>query len=130
MLQSSVFHEDIYPPTASQIPSLSADEWISGQSRGQILMSMLVSGGRERGWGDDGPGVRYLCPCWYMSVMEAGGGGDNDRPLVQILMSMLVSVGKGGGAEDDDIPWWREGGLMIPWGEQICTCLFLFMWIK
>ena len=32
-----------------------------------------------------------------MSVMEAGGGGDNDRPLVQILVSMLVSVGKGGG---------------------------------
>nr|XP_022307279.1 coronin-2B-like isoform X2 [Crassostrea virginica] len=39
--KSSVFHEDIYPPTASQIPSLSADEWISGQTRGQILMSML-----------------------------------------------------------------------------------------
>ena len=29
--------------------------------------------------------------------MEAGGGGDNDRHLVQILISMLVSVGKGGG---------------------------------
>ena len=28
--------------------------------------------------------------------MEAGGGGDVDRPLVQILVSMLVSVGKGG----------------------------------
>ena len=61
--------------------------------------------------------------------MEAGGGGDNERSLVQILVSMLVSVGKGG-AEDDDIPWWREGGLMIPWGKQICTCLFLFMRIK
>ncbi|XP_056004095.1 coronin-2B-like isoform X2 [Ostrea edulis] len=39
--KTSVFHEDIYPPTASQIPSLSADEWISGQTRGPILMSML-----------------------------------------------------------------------------------------
>ncbi|XP_065937452.1 coronin-2B isoform X2 [Magallana gigas] len=39
--KSSVFHDDIYPPTASLIPSLSADEWISGQTRGQILMSML-----------------------------------------------------------------------------------------
>ncbi|XP_062619419.1 coronin-2B-like isoform X5 [Saccostrea cucullata] len=39
--KSSVFHEDIYPPTASLIPSLSADEWISGQTRGPILMSML-----------------------------------------------------------------------------------------
>lgn len=42
LLQSSAFHDDIYPPTASLIPSLSADEWISGQTRGQILMSMLV----------------------------------------------------------------------------------------
>jgi hypothetical protein len=45
ILQTSIFHEDIYPPTASQIPSLSADEWISGQTRGPILMSMLVSSG-------------------------------------------------------------------------------------
>ena len=42
-LQSSVFHDDIFPPTASAIPSLTADEWISGQNREPILISMKVS---------------------------------------------------------------------------------------
>ncbi|XP_053387812.1 coronin-1B-like isoform X2 [Mercenaria mercenaria] len=38
--KSNIFHEDIFPPTASAIPSLSADEWISGQNREPILISM------------------------------------------------------------------------------------------
>ncbi|KAK3094694.1 hypothetical protein FSP39_005010 [Pinctada imbricata] len=38
--KSEQFHADIFPPTASTIPSLSADEWISGQSRDPILISM------------------------------------------------------------------------------------------
>lgn len=40
--QSSKFHEDIFIPTASAIPSLNADEWISGQNRDPILISMQV----------------------------------------------------------------------------------------
>ncbi|XP_021361493.1 coronin-2B-like isoform X3 [Mizuhopecten yessoensis] len=39
--KSDKFHDDIYPPTPSMIPSLSADEWISGQNREPILMSLL-----------------------------------------------------------------------------------------
>ncbi|XP_069102262.1 coronin-2B-like isoform X2 [Argopecten irradians] len=39
--KSDKFHEDIFPPTASMIPSLSADEWISGQNREPILVSLL-----------------------------------------------------------------------------------------
>ncbi|XP_060605093.1 coronin-1B-like isoform X3 [Ruditapes philippinarum] len=38
--KSNIFHDDIFPPTASAIPSLSADEWISGQNREPILISM------------------------------------------------------------------------------------------
>lgn len=39
--KSDKFHEDIFPPTASMIPSLSADEWTSGQNRDPILVSLL-----------------------------------------------------------------------------------------
>ncbi|XP_025083235.1 coronin-2B-like isoform X3 [Pomacea canaliculata] len=35
------FQEDIYPPTASTIPSLRADEWIAGQNREPILVSLM-----------------------------------------------------------------------------------------
>ncbi|WAR29826.1 COR2B-like protein [Mya arenaria] len=38
--KSNIFQEDIYPPTVSAIPSLNADEWISGQNRDPILISM------------------------------------------------------------------------------------------
>ncbi|XP_052265040.1 coronin-2B-like isoform X2 [Dreissena polymorpha] len=38
--KSNVFQDDIFPPTSSAIPSLSADEWISGQNRDPILISM------------------------------------------------------------------------------------------
>ena len=37
-----MFQEDIFPPTASACPSLSADEWISGQNREPILVSLKV----------------------------------------------------------------------------------------
>ena len=40
--QSEMFQEDIFPPTASACPSLSADEWISGQNREPILVSLKV----------------------------------------------------------------------------------------
>jgi len=35
-----MFQDDIFPPTASSCPSLSADEWISGQNREPILISL------------------------------------------------------------------------------------------
>ncbi|XP_048242759.1 coronin-2B-like isoform X4 [Haliotis rufescens] len=38
--KSEQFQEDIFPPTASTIPSLSADEWVSGQNREPILVSL------------------------------------------------------------------------------------------
>ncbi|CAF0795784.1 unnamed protein product [Brachionus calyciflorus] len=38
--KSEVFQEDIYPDTCSGIPSLSCDEWLSGENREPILMSM------------------------------------------------------------------------------------------
>ncbi|KAL5020000.1 hypothetical protein ScPMuIL_002892 [Solemya velum] len=38
--KSEHFHDDLFPPTASNVPSLSADEWISGQNRGPILVSV------------------------------------------------------------------------------------------
>ncbi|GAB1605739.1 coronin-2B-like isoform X3 [Argonauta hians] len=38
--KSDQFQDDIFPPTASSVPSLSADEWISGQNRGPILVSL------------------------------------------------------------------------------------------
>ena len=38
--KSEVFQEDIYPDTLSGIPSLSCDEWIMGENRDPILMSM------------------------------------------------------------------------------------------
>ncbi|XP_076438878.1 coronin-1A-like isoform X3 [Babylonia areolata] len=39
--KSDCFQEDVFPPTASTIPSLQADEWISGQNREPILVSVL-----------------------------------------------------------------------------------------
>lgn len=42
ILQGDNFQEDIYPPTASTIPSLRADEWIAGQNREPILVSLMV----------------------------------------------------------------------------------------
>ena len=42
LFQVSQFHNDIFPPTASLLPSLTADEWISGQNREPVLVSMLV----------------------------------------------------------------------------------------
>lgn len=41
--KSEVFQEDIYPDTASGIPSLSCDEWIAGENRDPILISMKDS---------------------------------------------------------------------------------------
>jgi len=38
--KSEMFQDDIYPPTASSCPSLTADEWISGQNREPILISL------------------------------------------------------------------------------------------
>ncbi|XP_064645556.1 serine/arginine repetitive matrix protein 2-like isoform X4 [Lineus longissimus] len=38
--KSEMFQEDIFPPTASSIPSLSAMEWINGQNRDPILVSL------------------------------------------------------------------------------------------
>ncbi|ELU05914.1 hypothetical protein CAPTEDRAFT_106454 [Capitella teleta] len=40
--KSEMFQEDIFPPTASACPSLSADEWLSGQNRDPILVSLKV----------------------------------------------------------------------------------------
>ncbi|XP_059149783.1 coronin-1A-like isoform X2 [Physella acuta] len=34
------FQHDVYPPTASTIPSLTADEWTSGINRGPILINL------------------------------------------------------------------------------------------
>ncbi|KAL8591842.1 hypothetical protein ACOMHN_044338 [Nucella lapillus] len=39
--KSDGFQEDVFPPTAGTIPSLQADEWISGQNREPILVSVL-----------------------------------------------------------------------------------------
>ncbi|KAK7096473.1 hypothetical protein V1264_005768 [Littorina saxatilis] len=38
--KSDVFQEDVFPATASTIPSLRADEWIAGQNREPILVSL------------------------------------------------------------------------------------------
>ncbi|XP_063437985.1 coronin-6-like isoform X4 [Mytilus trossulus] len=38
---SSQFHSDIYPNTSSMLPSLTADEWIAGQNREPVMVSML-----------------------------------------------------------------------------------------
>ncbi|CAI9735759.1 coronin-2B isoform X11 [Octopus vulgaris] len=38
--KSDQFQDDIFPPTASCVPSLTADEWISGQNREPILVSL------------------------------------------------------------------------------------------
>lgn len=38
--KSEVFQEDIYPDTCSGIPSLSCEEWVAGENRNPILMSM------------------------------------------------------------------------------------------
>ncbi|XP_013387577.1 coronin-2B isoform X2 [Lingula anatina] len=38
--KSDSFQADVYPPTPSSTPSLTADEWISGQSREPILVSL------------------------------------------------------------------------------------------
>lgn len=35
-----MFQEDIYPDTVSGIPSLSCEEWLAGENRGPILVSM------------------------------------------------------------------------------------------
>jgi len=40
--KAEVFQEDIYPDTASSIPSMSCDEWIAGENRDPILVSMKV----------------------------------------------------------------------------------------
>jgi len=37
-----MFQDDIFPPTASSCPSLTADEWLSGQNREPILISLKV----------------------------------------------------------------------------------------
>ncbi|ESO90954.1 hypothetical protein LOTGIDRAFT_122357 [Lottia gigantea] len=41
--KSDKFQEDIYPPTHGTIPSLGPDEWITGQNRDPILVSVAVS---------------------------------------------------------------------------------------
>ena len=41
--KAEVFQEDIYPDTASGIPSMSCDEWINDENREPILVSMKVS---------------------------------------------------------------------------------------
>ncbi|XP_064595737.1 coronin-2B-like isoform X2 [Liolophura sinensis] len=38
--RAETFQEDIFPPTASSTPSLTADEWISGLNRNPILISL------------------------------------------------------------------------------------------
>lgn len=38
--KSDLFQEDIYPDTASSIPALTADEWISGIDREPVLISL------------------------------------------------------------------------------------------
>ena len=38
--KSDLFQEDIYPDTASSIPALTADEWISGVDREPVLISL------------------------------------------------------------------------------------------
>ena len=37
-----MFQEDIYPDTPGGIPSMSCDEWIAGENREPILVSMKV----------------------------------------------------------------------------------------
>ncbi|XP_055045474.2 coronin-2A isoform X1 [Misgurnus anguillicaudatus] len=38
--QSGVFHEDIYPLTAASEPALTAHEWLMGQNKGPLLVSL------------------------------------------------------------------------------------------
>ena len=40
VFQSELFQEDLYPDTASQVPALSADEWIEGKNADPNLMSI------------------------------------------------------------------------------------------
>ena len=39
-MQSELFQEDIYPPTAGPKPSLSASDWLNGQNKDPILVSL------------------------------------------------------------------------------------------
>ncbi|XP_016116016.1 coronin-2B isoform X2 [Sinocyclocheilus grahami] len=38
--KSEGFHEDIYPLTAANEPAMTADEWLMGQNKGPLLMSL------------------------------------------------------------------------------------------
>ena len=40
--QSELFQDDIYPPTAGTVPSLTAEEWAKGLNKAPILFSMKV----------------------------------------------------------------------------------------
>jgi coronin-2 len=84
--KSEVFQEDIYPDTPSGIPSLSCDEWIMGENRDPILMSMK-----------DGA-VPFMpkivtykqlgCPeignNYSRSLLNVGGGGNSKQALTSL----------------------------------------------
>merc|ERR1719270_363388 len=40
--KSDIFQDDIYPETQAPMPSLSAEEWISGHNANPILMSLKI----------------------------------------------------------------------------------------
>jgi len=40
-LQSELFQDDLYPDTIGDVPSLNADEWLSGKEAVPILASCL-----------------------------------------------------------------------------------------
>jgi len=44
VIQSEMFQEDIYPNTAAPNPSLTAEEWISGQNADPTYVPIQVCG--------------------------------------------------------------------------------------
>ena len=77
----SQFHNDIFPPTASLLPSLTADEWISGQNREPVLVSML-----------DG----HVTNCPKMTASEAVQNQTNDLVNQAPTITTYKTVNKSG----------------------------------
>ena len=44
MMQSELFQVDLYPPTLSSTPALTAEDWLSGFNANPVMMSMSKSG--------------------------------------------------------------------------------------
>ncbi|WAR29781.1 COR2A-like protein, partial [Mya arenaria] len=88
--KSNIFQEDIYPPTVSAIPSLNADEWISGQNRDPILISM-----QDETINHTPTITTYkVVPSSTASSQQRGSHGEttNSRPEMQKMPASLKNI--------------------------------------